>query len=131
VLVKKNLKKLDHGLGDMLFGKYRALERDAKPFEAPRYRVILFGAIMMRAGAKIRDDDMKHLRELVPKVPSREGYNRPLNDDCFRGPRRAHFLAALEHYQPGVPRNFEEPRLIGGPSRAMPQRWCQVDANPG
>jgi hypothetical protein len=111
-IVKRNRIKFDRGLCDKLFDKYRALEKDVKPFYDPKYVVVLLGALMMRAEAKIRDDDLKHLRELVPQIPSREGYNWPLNDDGFRGPGRAQFLAALDHYKAGVPRSFQEARSV-------------------
>jgi hypothetical protein len=63
----------------------------------------------MRAGAKIKDDDMQHLRELANRFPGKEGYQWPLSDDGFRGPGKAQFLAALDNYKPGTPRNYQEP----------------------
>ncbi|KAJ0291387.1 hypothetical protein COL940_000582 [Colletotrichum noveboracense] len=53
--------KLDTGLGDQLFTTYRALEHE----DQGKYRVIIVGALMMRAGARIRQADLDHLRELA------------------------------------------------------------------
>ena len=98
--------KLDSGLGDMLFDMYKARENE----DEGEYRLIIVGALMMRAGAKIRDDDMQHLRELVPKVVCNEGYIMSMYGDGFRGPGKRQFLAALDDYKAGMPRNFQEPR---------------------
>ncbi|KAK1725061.1 uncharacterized protein BDZ83DRAFT_719478 [Colletotrichum acutatum] len=57
-------RRLDSGVGDELFEKYRALEHDNQG----QYRTIVVGALMMRAGAKIKADDMQHLRSL-PGTP--------------------------------------------------------------
>lgn len=114
---------LDSGLGDELLSTYRSMEDE---FHG-KYRLILVGAVMMRAGAVIKDDDLNHLREIVPQVWCRDGL-RPtprrgsggfsmedlieasLFDMGFRHPGKAQFLAALENYKPGVPRSFQEPR---------------------
>lgn len=105
-LVEDNRKKLDAGLGDKLLDKFRAKEDDLWFGEL---RVILLGAIMMRAGAKIKDDDMQHLRELANKFPGIEGFRLPISDDGLRGPGKAQFLAALDNYKPGTPRDFQDP----------------------
>jgi hypothetical protein len=105
-LVEENRKKLDAGLGDKLLDKFRAKENDPWFGEL---RVILLGAIMMRAGAKIRNDEMQHLRELANKFPGIEGFRLPISDNGLRGPGEAQFLAALDNYQPGTPRSFQEP----------------------
>ncbi|KAI0882090.1 uncharacterized protein GGS22DRAFT_171496 [Annulohypoxylon maeteangense] len=52
---------------------------------------------------------MHHLRELVPRINCNSGFTLPTHDQGFRTPGRAQFLAALDHYQPGVPRNYNEP----------------------
>lgn len=75
------------------------------------YTVIL-AAMIMQSGAKISDDNMQHLREIVPRIHSSPGYAWPLNDEGFRDPGRAQFLAAVEHYKPGTPRTFCEPRSV-------------------
>ncbi|KOC07133.1 hypothetical protein AFLA70_206g001620 [Aspergillus flavus AF70] len=73
-------------------------------------RTIILGALMMRAGAKIRAQDLQHLRDLVPQIHCSSRFALPLGDEGFRTPGRAQFLAALDHYQAGVPRNYLEPR---------------------
>ncbi|KAH8890210.1 hypothetical protein GQ53DRAFT_650879 [Thozetella sp. PMI_491] len=97
--------KLDSGLGDEIFEKYRAKEGEM----GGKYRVILVGALMIRAGAQIKPDDFQHLRDLVPMIHCSEVYAMAHCDDGFRGPGKAQFLAALDHYQPGTPRRFSEP----------------------
>ena len=122
---------LDFGVGDKLFKVFRKREDEPNG----KYRVILVGAIMMRAGATIKDDDFNHLRELVDQVPCRDGLNPVLRrnpgkpsalaslaagldggDSGFRHPGKAQFLAALDHYRPGVPRSFQDPRSVFLPS---------------
>lgn len=97
--------KLDtKGLGDQLFAAYRAEETKPPGMNGnPRYTTIIFGALMLRAGAKIKAEDLQHLRDLLPQVNQR-------GDDDFRTPGRAQFLAALDRYQPGIPSDFQEPR---------------------
>ncbi|ROW15713.1 hypothetical protein VPNG_02135 [Cytospora leucostoma] len=121
-IVAKRRVALDSGIGDQLFRIFRAKETD----HDGKYRVIILGALMMRAGAKIRDDDLQHLRDLFPQIHSRPGLapslrdnpSRPsfaamwtsaLDDHGFRGPGRAQFLAALGNYKAGVPRSYSEP----------------------
>ncbi|KAJ0109441.1 mynd zinc finger [Diaporthe amygdali] len=64
---------------------------------------VRLAAMLMQSGAKISDDNMQHLREIVPQIHSSPGYASPLNDDGFRDPGKVQFLAALEHYKPGTP----------------------------
>ncbi|KAF4778011.1 hypothetical protein HER10_EVM0011703 [Colletotrichum scovillei] len=97
--------RLDSGVGDELFKKYRALEHEYQG----QYRTIVVGALMMRAGAKIKADDFQHLRDLVPKIPCQYRFAMPIVDFGFRDPGKAQFLAALDNYQPGTPRDFHEP----------------------
>ncbi|KAK8124229.1 hypothetical protein PG999_004147 [Apiospora kogelbergensis] len=103
--------KLDASTGDRLFDFYRAKENESSGLGQGngKYRVILVGALIMRTGAKIRDSDLQHLRELVPQVHSSPGFALPLGDGGFRDPGKAQFLAALNHYTPGTPRNYSEP----------------------
>ncbi|KAK1488603.1 hypothetical protein CABS01_02233 [Colletotrichum abscissum] len=96
---------LDSGVGDELFKKYRALEHEHQG----QYRTIVVGALMMRGGAKIKADDMQHLRDLVPKIPCQHRFALPMMDFGFRDPGKAQFLTALDNYQPGTPRDFHEP----------------------
>ncbi|KAK9771498.1 putative MYND-type zinc finger protein samB [Seiridium cardinale] len=97
--------KLDSGKCDLLFDMYRAKENEYQG----KYQVIILGALMMRAGAKIRPDDLDHLRKLVPAIHCSPGYALPIFDEGFRGPGKAQLLAALDHYKPGTPRDFQEP----------------------
>ncbi|KAJ5580071.1 uncharacterized protein N7459_006056 [Penicillium hispanicum] len=92
-------------LGDALFAKARLKEASAKG----KYMTIILGALMMRAGANIKPEDIQHLRDVAPQINCNETYTLPLFDQGFRSPGRAQFCAALDHYQPGVPRNFQEP----------------------
>lgn len=71
---------------------------------------VILGALMMRAGANIKPEDIQHLRDLVPQINCNSAATLPLFDKGFRNPGRAQYSAALDHYQPGVPRNFQEPR---------------------
>ncbi|KAF9888851.1 hypothetical protein FE257_008220 [Aspergillus nanangensis] len=96
-------------LGDRLFAASRARESEQDAFPPNEYKIIVLGALMMRAGAKIKNEDLQHLRELVPRIHCSAGYALPIGDEGFRAPGRAQFLAALDHYQEGVPRNFQEP----------------------
>ncbi|KAK7931107.1 hypothetical protein PG985_001819 [Apiospora marii] len=104
-LVVEFRQKLDAGFGDQLFDMYRAKEHEYQG----KYRVILVGALVMRTGAKIRDGDLQHLRDLVPEIHCSPRYALPICDEGFRSPGKAQFLAALDHYTPGTPRNFSEP----------------------
>ncbi|KAM0279718.1 hypothetical protein ACHAQH_004409 [Verticillium albo-atrum] len=108
-IIPKNRKMLDAGLGDKLFDKMRAEEKNPTLQAGGSYNMILVGALLMRAGAKIRDKDMEYLRELVPKTPSRPGFALPIFDEGFRDPGKIQFLAAMDHYKPGNPRSFQEP----------------------
>lgn len=102
--------ELDSGLGAVLFAKYRARETEHEDFGGRlKLRSVILAAILMRHGAKISDDDKKHVRELVPKIQCSEVCVSPLGDEGFRGPGKRQFLAALDHYQAGSPRDFEEP----------------------
>ncbi|KAH8757302.1 hypothetical protein F5883DRAFT_428830 [Diaporthe sp. PMI_573] len=115
---------LNSGVGDELFRIFRKKEHEPNG----KYRVVLVGAIVMRAGAKVKDDDFNHLRELVGQIPCRDGLTPVLrgisgrpsalrllaagldgSDNGFRHPGKVQFLAVLEHYKPGVPRSFQEP----------------------
>lgn len=109
-LVKKNREKLDTGIGDKLMEMYRSKEK--RPYNEPdesELKVILLGALLMRAGAKIKDGDIQHLRKIANGFPGKEGFQWPLSDDDLRGPGKAQLLAALDNYKPGTPRNYQEP----------------------
>ncbi|KAJ5734262.1 hypothetical protein N7493_003048 [Penicillium malachiteum] len=89
-----------------LFAQCRSLAEDELD---GKYPVIIFGAMMMRVGAKMKEEHLQYLRDLTPTIHSIPGPASPFNDQGFRDPGRAQFLAALDHYQPGVTRSFEEP----------------------
>ncbi|KAI3327688.1 hypothetical protein HD806DRAFT_331215 [Xylariaceae sp. AK1471] len=108
-LVVENRQKLDaNGLGDRVMAHWRANESKIHGSYGGKYCVIIAGALLMRAGAKIKESDLQHLRELVPQINCNPGYALPLMDEGFRGPGKAQFLAALDNYQPGSPRSFQE-----------------------
>ena len=104
--VEDNRQILDAGVCDELFKKYRAKKDD---FHG-EYPVIILGALMMRAGAKIKQDDLNHLRAVVPRIPSRSAYALPISAMGFRDPGKIQFLKALEKYKNGEPRDFGESR---------------------
>ncbi|RAH42834.1 zinc finger MYND domain-containing protein [Aspergillus brunneoviolaceus CBS 621.78] len=100
--------KLDtDGLGEQMLAACRAKEGDKELFDPPKYTTILMGALIMRAGGQISPASLEHLRALVSQVTCNVRYVLPLADEAFRSPGRAQFLAALYHYQAGVPRSFE------------------------
>lgn len=68
---------------------------------------------MMEYGATIKEDHMKHLRDLVPKLNCNEGAVPTLADFGFRGPGKRQFLAALDNYKAGKPRSFHQPSCHG------------------
>ncbi|KAK8070207.1 C6 transcription factor [Apiospora phragmitis] len=103
--IVRTREQLDSGLGDKVFDLYRSNEKTHQC----KYLVIVIGALFMRAGAKIRDGDFQHLRDLVPEIPCRADNASFDFDEVFRAPGKAQFLAALDHYIPGTPRNFYEP----------------------
>lgn len=109
------LHKLDSGLGDELFEKCRAAEGDPiGDFDGDcKYLQVVFAAIMMEYGATIKEAHIKHLRDLVPKIQCNENTVVPLIDNGFRGPGKRQFLAALDHYQGGKPRSFQQPSCHG------------------
>ncbi|KAI6086487.1 hypothetical protein F4821DRAFT_128030 [Hypoxylon rubiginosum] len=97
--------KLDsNDLGQTLLSRWRAKES-----EWGKYHVIIVGALLMSAGAKIKESEMQYLRETANQVTWVPDFALPIFDPGFRGPGKAQFLAALDHYQPGVPRDFDEP----------------------
>ncbi|KAI0835615.1 hypothetical protein F5Y06DRAFT_123237 [Hypoxylon sp. FL0890] len=105
-LVIKTREKLDaDDLGHRLLRHWRGKEGES----GGKYRVIIAGALLMRAGAKIEELELNHLRELVPYINCNQAFTIPLFDEGFRAPGKAQFLAALENYKPGIPRNYAEP----------------------
>jgi len=99
--------KFDSGIGDELreyLGK-----KTTDPLDSYEYRSIVLAAMMMHVGAQIKQEHIQRLREIVPKILSREGFQWPICDDGFRGPGKRQFLAALDYYQSGTPRSFKQP----------------------
>ncbi|KAJ5108829.1 hypothetical protein N7456_005504 [Penicillium angulare] len=88
--------------GDTLFANCKAKEGEWEG----KYCTIILGTVLMSVGARISSQNMKHLRKLAGEVQCNPGFTLCLFDDGFRAPGRAQFLAALDHYQPGKPRNF-------------------------
>lgn len=72
-LVESRRQLLDPGVGDALMKQYRAKESELDGYRDTKYVVIIVGALMMRAGARISDDDLQHLRELVPQINCNAG----------------------------------------------------------
>ncbi|KAJ7111705.1 hypothetical protein C8R44DRAFT_632472 [Mycena epipterygia] len=72
-------------------------------------RLVIFTALMMRAGAIIKAEDLDYVRHILPSVPSRNGFHFPAFDDGFRDPGKAQFEAALKYYRNGIPRDFGVP----------------------
>ncbi|PYI21651.1 hypothetical protein BO99DRAFT_420557 [Aspergillus violaceofuscus CBS 115571] len=106
-------RKLDSdGLGERMLAACRAKEGDEEIFNPPEYTTIIMGALIMRAGGQISPESLEHLRALVPQVNCNARFVLPLNDEGFRSPGRAQFLAALDHYQAGLARSFRSPRRL-------------------
>ncbi|KAJ5479043.1 hypothetical protein N7530_004552 [Penicillium desertorum] len=83
--------KLDtDGLGEKLLER----SRRSGPFLYTYYQTIVLAAVMMRAGAKIKPEHLLYLRRAA----------RAIEIESVQ----AQFLSALDHYQPGVPRSFED-----------------------
>lgn len=104
--------KLDAGLGDTLFTKYRGLAEACGGVwgkHEAQYKFIILGALMMGTGAKINDHDIQHLRHLASVVQSNEHFTLAFADTGFRGPSKRQFFAALDNYHPGTPRDYSQP----------------------
>ncbi|KAL1843967.1 hypothetical protein VTJ49DRAFT_6371 [Mycothermus thermophilus] len=101
--------KLDAGLGNELMKKRRDLidaAKDGLHKHEYSYELIIMGALFMSLGAKISDEDMQYMRQATSGITCSEGIT--LLDIGWRGPGQRQFLAALDHYTPGTPRNFSE-----------------------
>lgn len=70
---------------------------------------IIIGALMMQAGAQLRDEDKTRLREILACFP--DGHDE-LPENGFNNAGQAQFSAALDHYRAGVPRDFQTPRSV-------------------
>ncbi|KAI3198345.1 hypothetical protein CBS147311_6371 [Penicillium roqueforti] len=87
-------------LGERLFAASRAKEADTGDLsQDAKYRTIILGAVMIRAGARINEADLQHLRDLVPQI-NFDSRQILFEYHGFRTPGKVQFLAALDHYQP-------------------------------
>lgn len=111
VIVPYVREKLDtDNFGARLFAASRAKETGIGDlFQDSKYCTIILGALMIRAGARISAEDLQHLCDLVPQINC-TSRRTIFEDHGFRDPGKAQFLAALDHYEPGVARSFQEPR---------------------
>ncbi|VUC36321.1 unnamed protein product [Clonostachys rosea] len=100
--------QLDSGLGNCFFEKVRAQAKKPNTSDG-QYRIIIAGALMMRAGANIKPCYIQYLRGLVPKINCNHGFALPIMDQGFREPGRVQFLNALNNYVAGTPRDFQAP----------------------
>lgn len=107
--------KLDAGLGAELLAKSRAKEQGFMrrfDFFDARYATLILGAYMMHVGAAINSEDRQHLKDILPKISSKNGYVLPLWDLGFRDPGQVQYKAALDNYVNGTPRSFLEARCV-------------------
>jgi len=86
--------------------------RQKKDLFYGEYPTVVLGALMMGMGAKISPENITYLREAARNTHSSPGYQWPLGDIGFRDPGKAQFLAALDHYRDGEPRDFHGPRYV-------------------
>ncbi|KAK0617528.1 hypothetical protein B0T14DRAFT_569018 [Immersiella caudata] len=101
-----------HCVSDKLFSEFRAKERKTNVYSY-KNRIIVLAAMMMHVGAQIKPEQMQHIRKkALPNITSREGFQWICDDD-FRGPGHRQFLAALDNYPSGTPRNFDQPSCHG------------------
>jgi hypothetical protein len=104
---------LDAGTGEMLLqmSLEDAQTKDPEDFnERNQYNPIVLSAILMMVGAKISGEHVGRLRTIALDSPGPESYVWPLaGDNYFRGPGKRQYLAALDHYRQGVPRDFHKP----------------------
>lgn len=99
----------EYSLIDKLQGDVDESMDGSRDFDNSKYLQVVLAAVVMEYGATIKEAHMKHLRDIVPKIQCNENTVIPLIDNGFRGPGKRQFLAALDHYQAGKPRSFQEP----------------------
>jgi hypothetical protein len=97
--------KLNAGLCDKHFKDFRSQEKDFSIPSREIYTIIL-AAMVMETGANISDENIQHLRELVTQIWPCPVHTGPLSEEVSFNPARAQFVAALEYYKPGTPRDF-------------------------
>lgn len=77
--------------------------------EGAKYSFLVHGALMMMLGAKISRASMQILRVIANDCTGIEKLRPQTTDVGFRGPGKRQFLAALDQYKAGVPRDFAAP----------------------
>jgi hypothetical protein len=77
-----------------------------------QYATVMLAAVMMKTGSKISEDNRNFLRQTAGGTHSSPGYALPLFDTGFRDPGKVQFLAALDNYEEGKPRDFGLPRYV-------------------
>jgi hypothetical protein len=100
--------KFDAGLAANLIDKYRNLARAATDEWAKydgQYRLIILSALVMGTGAKIADHHLQHLRQLAVTFERNHTFDFA---SAHTAPSKRQFLAALDNYQPGIPRDFTQ-----------------------
>jgi hypothetical protein len=88
-----------NNLGERLMAKSRAKEGklDWDNLTSGEYKTIILGALLMRVGAKIKDKDLQHLRDLVPKVVCIPGTTWALEDVGFAARGKLSSLQLMTH----------------------------------
>jgi hypothetical protein len=71
--------------------------------------VIVLAAIMMHVGARLKNEDLEHVRSIYPGIGKLAGFIMPICERGFRKPGAVQFLAAPDNYIDGRPRSFNEP----------------------
>ncbi|KAK4143866.1 uncharacterized protein C8A04DRAFT_28435 [Dichotomopilus funicola] len=101
-------RKLDAGLGEQLFGEYRAckigITQDVSDVEiamqGARFKTLILAALMMGVGARITDTEKAHLRKVCAI------YDGFLPECGVVGSGERQFLFALRTYTAGKPRDW-------------------------
>ncbi|KAK4198986.1 hypothetical protein QBC40DRAFT_330057 [Triangularia verruculosa] len=75
----------------------------------PKYHGIILAACMMEDGWWIKPDNLKYLRKIALESPCHSHFSDPGYEHGLCEPGRRQFLAALEHYRPGIRRRFRVP----------------------
>jgi hypothetical protein len=111
-LIMEARQALDSGVG---FAKFEELIQKApgpskSSWDEGNYKLLLFGALMMRAGAQLADKHRQIMFQVLLSIPAHDSHQRPTSDHGFRLPGMLQFKAALANYNDGIARSFEEPR---------------------
>jgi hypothetical protein len=76
------------------------------------YSLIMLDAVMMKSGAKMSPGNRTKLLQVAQRSESASGYRPPMWDMSFRDAGKAQFIAAVNHYKDGDPRDFISPRYV-------------------